>query len=135
MKIYFLCEGKMPLGRAHAGKYLVLLNSTLKAGHADRLKAFEAFVRVKGQQQLVFDGKANTLACARRAYFSIAAIGAEDAVPENDVTTVVGICLAALQSMMTMMLLRCRKEPVPHRHRHHGQVGMVKLAIPHTEGS
>ena len=60
------------------------------------LQAFETFVGVKGQHQLVFDGEANALARARRTYFSIAAISSKDAVPENDVTTVVGICLAAL---------------------------------------
>ena len=80
------------------------------------LHAREAFVGIEGQHELVFDGKANTLACASGSHFSIAAVGAEDAIPEDNVTAVVGICLTALQCMVAMMLLCGSKEPVPDRH-------------------
>src|SRR6056300_1105486 len=100
----------------------------------DYLQTLEAFVGIEGQHELVFNGKANALACASGAHFSIATVSAEDAVPENDVTTVVGICLAALVGMVAMVLLCGSKEPVPHRHGNHREVGMVKFAVPHTEG-
>ena len=45
----------------------------------------------KSQHELIFDGKANALACAGRSHLCIATVCAEDAVPKDDVTTVVGV--------------------------------------------
>lgn len=60
------------------------------------LQILEAFVGIESQHKLVFDGKANSLACTGGSGFRIAAVSAEDSVPENDIATVVGICLTAL---------------------------------------
>lgn len=97
------------------------------------LQTLQALIRIKSQHELIFDGKANALARAGRSHLCIATVCAEDAVPKDDVTTVVGVRLTALKCMMAMMLLCGGKEPVPYWHRDHGQVGVVKFTVPHAE--
>ena len=80
------------------------------------LQTLQAFIRIKSQHKLIFDGKANALACAGGPYLCIATVCAEDTVPKNDVTPVVGVCLTALKCMVAMMLLCGGKEPVPYWH-------------------
>ena len=80
------------------------------------LQTLQAFIRIKGQHELIFDRKANALACAGGSHLCIATVCAEDTVPKNDVTTVIGVCLTALKCMVAVMLLCGGKEPIPYWH-------------------